>query len=232
MIKTIEMGPFVLKIREGYSDEKTFNEVIGKNVYQRKNFKILPGEKWMDCGGNVGAFAVLASRLGAKVTTFEPCPENCKMIEENLRLNGLDANIVNAALVPADQKFVLMHTGANNQVWRNSIYKKWRGGKSIKVKAINFDRVATDFNACKMDIEGAEMPILESSDHVFDKLVYEWSLDIDRNLERLWRVYDKQIQQYSSVFVEKQTATAVKTRAHNTWQSSWFPACTNVFCLK
>ena len=230
MIKKLEMGPFILNCREGYSDEKTFKEVIGANVYQRKDFKIKKDEKWMDCGGNVGAFAVLAAKLGAIVTTYEPCPENCRMIEKNLKENNLNANIVNAALVPGKEKFVILHTGNNNQVWRNSLYKQWRGGNKIKVKAINFDEEAKNFDCCKMDIEGAEMPILENSNYVFNKLVYEWSLDIDRNLMRLWKVYDKHLTQYKNVFVDKESATAVKTRAHSTWQSNWFPACTNVYC--
>lgn len=230
MIKKIEMGPFLLNVRDGYSDEKTFKEVIGQNVYQKKGFKILSGENWMDCGGNVGAFTVLASKLGAKVTTYEPCPENCKMIELNLKENNLNANIVNAALVAKNEKFVMLHTGSNNQVWRNSLYKQWRGGKKIKVKALNFDQEAINFDCCKMDIEGAEMPILESSKVVFKKLVYEWSLDIDPSLERLWRVYDNQLKQYKSVVVEKEASCAVKSRKHNVWQKSWFPACTNVFC--
>ena len=33
--------------REDYSDLKTFKEVIGKNVYQKKNFKINKNEYWM-----------------------------------------------------------------------------------------------------------------------------------------------------------------------------------------
>lgn len=42
--------------RDGFSDKKTFDEVIGNQTYLKKGMQILPGEKWMDCGGNVGAF--------------------------------------------------------------------------------------------------------------------------------------------------------------------------------
>ena len=85
--------------REGYSDIKTFVEVIQKKTYLKKNMKILPNETWMDCGGNVGAFTLLACSLGANVTVYEPDPYNCEMINKNLKLNGFTAEIKQAALV-------------------------------------------------------------------------------------------------------------------------------------
>lgn len=70
--------------RQGTSDLKTFEEVIGRDVYRKKGMTINEGETWIDCGGNVGAFTLLACRIGAKVITYWPDPENCKMIEMNL----------------------------------------------------------------------------------------------------------------------------------------------------
>ena len=48
----------------------------------------------------------------------------------------------------------------------------------------------------KMDIEGAEMLILENTNKVFEKLVYEWSLDIDRNINRLRILIERQKKLY------------------------------------
>ena len=79
-----------------------------------------------------------------------------------------------------------------------------------------------------MDIEGAEMPILEHTEVVFDKLMYEWSFDIDPSLTRLWAVLDKQLESYR---VECAWSTVhYHDRAYVQWQPEWFPACTNVFC--
>ena len=68
--------------REGFSDQKTFEEVIGNDTYQKKGMEIAPGEHWMDCGGNVGAFTLLACSKGAQVTVYEPDPFNCEMLEK------------------------------------------------------------------------------------------------------------------------------------------------------
>jgi FkbM family methyltransferase len=213
--------------RDGMSDKKTFDEVLGNEVYLKKNMTIQAGETWMDCGGNVGAFTLLACAKGAKVTVYEPDPFNCEMIRKNLDLNGFQATIKQAALVHNDTKDIMLFIGNNGNVWRNSIVKKWNN-KGIKVPCLNFDSEAENFDCCKMDIEGAEMLILENTTKVFKKLVYEWSFDIDGSLIRFWNIIEKQKKQYSDLKDIGNTGK-FKTRDYDTWQKSWFPACTNVF---
>ena len=215
--------------REGMSDLKTFKEVIGDKTYLKKGMTIQDGESWMDCGGNVGAFTLLACSFGANVTVYEPDPFNCEMIEKNLKLNGFKAEVKQYALVHNDVKNLILFIGNNGNVWRNSIVKKWNN-KGIKVPCINFDEEAKKFDCCKMDIEGAEMLILENTKKVFKKLVYEWSFDIDSSLPRFWNIIEKQKNQYSDLKDVGNTAK-FKSRDYDTWQKSWFPACTNVFAL-
>jgi FkbM family methyltransferase len=216
--------------REGFSDLKTFEEVIRRKAYLKRGMTIQPGESWMDCGGNVGAFALLACSLGAEVTVYEPDPYHCELIQKNLRLNGFRADIKQAALVHDSRAEVVLFVGNNNQTWRNSIVKSWNG-RGLKVPSLNFDQEVQryGFRCCKMDIEGAEMPILEHTSAVFQKLVYEWSFDIDSSLQRIWSLIERQKSAYrveaawSSIRWEK--------RDYEHWQKSWFPACTNVFCF-
>jgi FkbM family methyltransferase len=215
--------------REGMSDLKTFEEVLGNEVYLKKTMTIENGETWMDCGGNVGAFTLLACSKGAKVTVYEPDPFNCEMIQKNLDLNGFKATIKQSALVHNDTKEIVLFIGNNGNVWRNSIVKKWNN-KGIKVPCVNFETEAKNFDCCKMDIEGAEMLILENTNKVFKKLVYEWSFDIDPSLTRFWKIIEKQKKQYSNLKDVGNTAK-FKTRDYEVWQKSWFPACTNVFAF-
>ena len=113
--------------RDGFSDLKTFEEVLDRKVYLKKGMTIVKNENWMDCGGNVGAFTLLAN-----VTVYEPDPYNCELIQKNLDLNGFKATIKQAALVHDDRKEVILFIGNNNNVWRNSIVKKWND-KGLKV---------------------------------------------------------------------------------------------------
>jgi len=215
--------------RENTSDLKTFEEVIGADVYQKKGMTIQKGEHWIDCGGNVGAFTLLACSLGAKVTVYEPDKFNCEMIHKNLKLNGFNAKVVCAGLVHNDVKKVNLYVGNNGNVWRNSMFKNWNG-KGMKVDCVNFDEVVPDGVCVKIDIEGAEMPILENTKRKFKKLVFEWSFDIDSSLPRFWRIIEK-LQKTQKVMSVGNTAK-FKSRDYDTWQKSWFPACTNVFCYE
>ena len=214
--------------RRGYSDLKTFEEVIGKDVYQKRGNRVESGEHWMDCGGNVGAFALVAASRGAKVTVYEPDPYCCDLVERNMKLNGFYADVKQAALVHDGTTSVNLHIGNNGNVWRNSIVKKWNK-QAIKVPALKFDDEAKNKDCCKMDIEGAEMPILETTKAKFSKLVYEWSFDIDPSLRRLWTLIERQKNQYR---VEASwSSIRWEQRDYEVWQQSWFPACTNVFCF-
>ena len=215
--------------RENTSDLKTFEEVIRKDVYRKKGMTIEAGEHWIDCGGNVGAFTLLACSLGAKVTVYEPDPHNCKMIEKNLRLNGFTAEVICAGLVHNNLKKVNLYVGNNGNVWRNSMFKNWNG-KGLKVDCVNFDEVIPDGVCIKIDIEGAEMPILETTKRTFKKLIFEWSFDIDPSLPRFWNIIEK-LQKNQKVMSIGNTAKFV-SRDYDTWQKSWFPACTNVFCYE
>lgn len=215
--------------RENTSDLKTFEEVIGKDVYRKKGMTIEKGETWIDCGGNVGAFTLLACSLGANVIVYEPDPNNCKMIEKNLKLNGFTAEIKNVALVHNDSKQANLYVGNNGNVWRNSLFKNWNG-KGIKVDCVKFDEVIPDGVCIKIDIEGAEMPILEKTNKKFKKMVFEWSFDIDDSLFRFWNIIEKLEKIYKIASIGN-TAKFI-SRDYDTWQKSWFPACTNVFCYE
>ena len=213
--------------REEFSDLKTFEEVLRNKVYLKKGMTITAGETWMDCGGNVGAFTLLACSKGAKVTVYEPDPYNCEMIKKNLDLNGFTATIKQVALVHNDRKDAFLFIGNNNAVWRNSIVKKWNN-KGIKVPCINFDEEAKNFDCCKMDIEGAEMLILENTNKIFDKLVYEWSLDIDRNINRLRILIKKQETFYQKIIEDK----SILKLPDESLPRNIARACTNIFCYK
>jgi FkbM family methyltransferase len=226
ILKKLEHNGIIFFARKGTSDEKTFEEVIVRNVYEKRYFKIQENEHWIDLGGNVGAFALLALSKGATVEIYEPDPFNCKMIEKNLKANNFEAEIHQKAVVSNDLKKMKMFVGNNNQVWRNSLYKDW-GNQSFNVECIHFSEVFTDSqHCCKMDIEGAEMTILESMDIFPKKMVFEWSFDIDESLNRYRNLVKMLNNNYKTVKAPSYSSDFV------TWQKSWFPACANFFCYE
>lgn len=213
--------------RENTSDYKTFEEVIQRNVYQKKGMKIIAGEEWYDFGGNVGAFTLLAAKHGANVTTYEPDPNNCKMIVRNLELNNLKANVICAGVVHNDVKKANLYVGNNGNVWRNSMYKNWNGS-GIVVDCVNFDEVVPDGVCVKMDIEGGEMPILETTKRTFKKMVFEWSFDIDGSLNRFRKCIDKLKQKYDLSMIDSR----YYTNPDEFVPKNFIVKATNVFCYE
>lgn len=210
--------------RPNTSDIKTIMEVVERDVYQKKYFKIENGEHWIDLGGNIGAFTLLALNKGATVDVYEADNEHCELIKMNLELNGLKANVINKAVVHDNTKEIYLNIQKNGNTWRNSIVKNWNGGKK-KVDCINIEDVLNNDVCCKMDIEGAEMLILENMKSIPKKIVYEWSFDIDDNIDRYRNVLKKMIDNYENV-----KHNSIKD-GHKIWQKGWFPPCRNVYCF-
>jgi FkbM family methyltransferase len=186
--------------------------------------KILPGEHWYDCGANAGAFSLLANSLGATVTAFEPDPFTVKVLRKNLAFND-KTEVIQRALVHDDTKEANLFVGHNNMVWRNSICKNWNG-KGVKVDCINFDEAVPNGACVKIDIEGAEMKILETTKHTFKKLVFEWSFDIDGSLNRFRACIDKMSEKYNI----KIANPGFYNRADDFCPKNFIAKATNVYC--
>lgn len=217
----------VFLCREGTSDEKTVVEVVENRSYLNNRMTIEKPEHWFDLGGNIGAFSVFAAAKGCKVSVFEPDPFNFELLEKNLKLNGLTAETNQAALVHDEVKTVKLFAAKNGQFWRNSICKNHKRG-FVEVPALNFDSIIPDNSCVKMDIEGAEMPILENTKRVFKKLTFEWSFDVDKSIIRFRNVIKKLSENHDVV---GNKADKGLRSIHDYWQDSWFPPCQLISCF-
>lgn len=121
----------------------------------------------IDVGAHVGYHTLLlAKQVGpaGKVIAFEPLAENCKVLEENVRLNGY-ANIVveNKAVVDRSGHVVMVRKNDDPLTCTASVAR----GLGAKVGAVSLDDYFAQFPNhrrvafIKMDIEGAEVAALE-----------------------------------------------------------------------
>ena len=209
--------------RPNTSDLKTIKEVVERNCYEKTYFKIQKGEHWIDLGGNIGAFTLLALSKGAKVDVYEPDHVHCDLIKNNLDLNGFKANIIQKAVVVDDSKNLDLFIGRNGNTWRNSLLKDWGFGKK-EVETISINKIANKKHCIKIDVEGFEMLILEQINTAFKKMVFEWSFDIDDSIDRYREVCLKLEKNYQNVHWGK-----IKDK-HKKWKKEWFPPCKTVFC--
>ena len=216
------VGGLLMHYRPNTSDLSAIDEVIERRSYEKKYFRVLPGETWIDLGGNIGAFTVWAASLGAIVKTYEPDPLSIEMIRKNLLANNLTAEVNQVGVVGDGRNTGFLSISKTRKYWRNSLYKDWGGG-TIKVPLVRFDDVVVESDCVKMDIEGAEMDIVEKMQVFPQKLVLEWSFDIDDNIDRYRDAVSRLRNNYPNVKADK---IADK---HTVWQKSWFPPAKMIY---
>ncbi|HLM68428.1 MAG TPA: amino acid adenylation domain-containing protein, partial [Longimicrobium sp.] len=73
--------------------EHFYHDIFEKRIYLRRGVTLEPGDTVVDVGGNIGTFALFASRQapGGRIYTFEPAPPVYQRLRANLALNGAAA---------------------------------------------------------------------------------------------------------------------------------------------
>jgi FkbM family methyltransferase len=116
------------------------------------------GKVVLDIGGFQGESAVFFSGMGAKkVVIYEPVAANHRFIEENIRLNKVNAEIHEADIGAEDGEITVRYDEANNCFGLSQI-----GPREMKIKIRNITKVIEESGAevTKIDAEGAEESLL------------------------------------------------------------------------
>lgn len=117
----------------------------------------------MDCGAYIGTFTAAAIEQGAKwAVCYEAAPKNAELLRENMNRYGKRVTVNELALVPGKGGSIeLTMSGFSGA---NSIIPSPNRKKSITVDTVNFRDELRRISptVMKMDIEGAEYPILET----------------------------------------------------------------------
>ena len=157
----VDMGGFFLY---AMPDDYIGNAIISSRLYEPHVTAVVrrelrPGDTFLDIGGNIGYFSMLASSIvgqSGKVITFEPNPQNLQLIYESQLRNGF----VNQAIYPyavSDQPGILRFTtvGSNGGVVTETSLDQ---NHYLLVQAAVIDDVLPDqpITMVKIDIEAHE----------------------------------------------------------------------------
>lgn len=171
------------------SDPDVLREVLERRVYVRKRsgFDVLPGERWLDLGANVGAFALYCASKEAYVTSYEPVAESFAVLERNIKQGAAKRFVkaVQAAVTTAEERTVSFYASSKPGAHSRCTMYPRRGYTLIATfKNVNIRSLArTKFDGIKMDIEGGEAPILDADAlPQCKKLVLEYHTSVDSSL--------------------------------------------------
>ena len=123
-----------------------------------------PKEMFFDVGANIGAFTVLAAGVaGAEVMAFEPSPDTFRMLERNVRLNGLTDRVRLRNAAAGRRAGEIQFTsglGTENRVTADKGSSE-PGVNVVRVKVTTLDEASADAvpRLLKVDVEGFETEV-------------------------------------------------------------------------
>ncbi len=152
-------------------------DITGAVTAYDRHRPLTPGQTVVDAGAFEGMFAIYAaSRVGksGRVIALEPDPENLRRLRENVARNGLSqVEIVEAGLWSHEGTVDFTPGGHGAAINPGS------GSMEIRVSALAGlieHRKITRLDFIKMDIEGAEIEVLESSRELLRTLPAAWAI--------------------------------------------------------
>ena len=136
-------------------------EVLERRCYRRASagFDVEPGELWLDLGANIGGFALYCKSRGARAECYEPDPQCYALLVKNV-----PEFICYPAAVTSSRtaKIKFYHPNSPLEHSRGTVWmvnKFHLAGMVENFYAGKFIR--RTFDGVKMDIEGAEGPLLD-----------------------------------------------------------------------
>lgn len=135
------------------------------------------GGTMIDVGSYTGIFAIAAALSGCRAIAFEPLPENAARIRANAALNGVEVELVEAAISDRSGSVELSYSAnvpqtSGASIVPRSIWKQvfGRNKTRISVPTMTLDSLALEqVTAIKIDVEKAEALVLRGGRTTLEK---------------------------------------------------------------
>jgi FkbM family methyltransferase len=195
----IELRRYNVHVRSpgrGYEFHSLYCMMFEDDEYRLQRYNLPAGSTIIDIGAHIGWFTLsaFAQVAEARVFSYEPHPENYRLLAENLRLNGVSRGQAfqmavageagEALLVTSDHLGGLSTAGS---LLADKLYAGHAPKQSHKVRTTTLDEIVSvnRIERCallKIDCEGAEHAILASASPDtlarIERLSIEWD-DLD-----------------------------------------------------
>lgn len=125
-----------------------------------------PSDLFLDVGANVGAYTVLASKIcGAPSVSFEPVPSTFNRLQDQIRLNRIEAKVTSMNVGVGDVTGAIKFTADLDTT--NKVAAVDYLGDVVEVNVVTLDDKVFDCAGkvfIKIDVEGFEMNVLRGGE--------------------------------------------------------------------
>jgi len=154
-----------------------FSDIWYSHAYDVPGVPIRAGDVVIDIGANQGFFTCYAAFKGARVFAFEPVPELCQRLRENVDRNGFTERVtIQQCAIGASRGFVNLFVSSYLGGAQSTTVPEFVRGagvpviQEILVECKTLPRILEEFSLhsvrlCKLDVEGAELAILKTISH-------------------------------------------------------------------
>ena len=149
------------EVRGGTDDRHVLFEVFVREIYSSD---LPPNALVVDIGANIGAFTISAALRGARVLGFEPFPSNFAILQRNVELSEVRAELFQLAVSSQTESRELFLPDREDYVARFSLHPG-RGERTIRVECTSLDDIVSEHklqrvDLLKLDCQGSEYEIL------------------------------------------------------------------------
>ena len=195
-LKILKLNNFKFNTEYGKVYLDFNNEGISQILFYRKKREsdkvelireiLKPGDGVIDCGSNIGVYPIFESNLVGKngyVMCIEPDPRNIDVLRKNYKLIQSKKDILEKALGKVNSEIEINLYKKTNITRFSKIENKFKAENDLErlryhktkiidfaelLKSINFDH--SKIKLLRMDVEGAEIDILESISNNINKV--------------------------------------------------------------
>jgi len=158
--------------------------VVEQTEFFKKNIK--EGDIVLDLGAHIGYFTCLFAQLvgkSGKVFSFEPEPNNFKLLKKNVEVNGYKHVTIEQKAVSDVKNMIKMYI--SNSPKDHRIYDTHDGKESIQIESVRLDEYFKDFdgkiNVIKSNIQGADFAAFQGMKSIIEKSKSNMILALEYN---------------------------------------------------
>lgn len=161
--------------------------------------RLRPGDTFIDVGANIGYYSVLASQLvgdGGRVVAIEASPAFHRKLQQQVRINGCEnIRAVNGAVSDERRMLTFVLASSANMGANSIVPYDGPAESSFEIEALPLSEILTaaeidSARVIKIDVEGAEGPVVRGLAPMLDKLRPDAEITVEVTPERMAQLGD------------------------------------------